>query len=93
LSDFSQSKLQSGIALMAATVVALIWASKVLPVIPSNRLSILLPFIDNDGPERSYLIFVNRSHSDAFRGAHAGIKKALIGGRVRDGAKKKMEFI
>lgn len=50
-------------------------------------------FVDDDGPGPSYLIYVNRSRSDALRGILAGLKKALIGGRVRDGAKKNMELV
>ena len=49
----------------------------------------------NDGPRpsRSYLIYVNRSRTDALRGMFAGMKRSLIGGRLRDGAKKSMERI
>ena len=49
----------------------------------------------NDGshPSRSYLIYVNRSRTDALRGMFAGMKRTLIGGRLRDGAKKTMEVI
>jgi hypothetical protein len=41
-------------------------------------------FVDYDGPDPSYLIYVNRSRSDALRGILAGI---------RDGARKNMEFV
>ena len=44
-------------------------------------------------PPRSYLIYVNRSRTDALRGLFAGLKRSLIGGRLRDGAKKNMEMI
>jgi hypothetical protein len=40
---------------------------------------------------RSYLIYVNRSRADALRGLFGGWKRALIGGRLRDGAKKSMD--
>jgi len=39
------------------------------------------------------LIYVNRSRTDALRGLFAGLKRSLIGGRLRDGAKKNMEMI
>jgi len=44
-------------------------------------------------PPRSYLIYVNRSRTDALRGFFGGWKRSLISGRVRDGAKKSMEAI
>jgi hypothetical protein len=44
-------------------------------------------------PPRTYLIYVNRSRTDALRGMFAGLKRSLIGGRLRDGAKKSMEMI
>jgi hypothetical protein len=44
-------------------------------------------------PPRSYLIYVNRSRTDALRGLLAGFKRSLIGGRLREGAKKNMEMI
>jgi hypothetical protein len=44
-------------------------------------------------PPRSYLIYVNRSRTDALRGFFGGWKRTLIGGRVRDGARKSMEAI
>jgi hypothetical protein len=44
-------------------------------------------------PPRSYLIYVNRSHTDAFRGFFAGVKRSLVTGRIRDTAKKKMGMI
>jgi hypothetical protein len=44
-------------------------------------------------PPRSYLIYVNRSHTDAFRGFFAGFKRSLVGGRIRDTAKKRMGVI
>jgi hypothetical protein len=44
-------------------------------------------------PARSYLIYVNRSRTDALRGFFGGWKRSLIGGRVRDGARKSMETI
>jgi hypothetical protein len=48
---------------------------------------------DSSHPSRSYLIYVNRSRTDALRGMFAGMKRTLIGGRLRDGAKKTMEVI
>jgi len=55
----------------------------------------LTALVRNDGPlpSRSYLIYVNRSRTDALRGIFAGMKRSLIGGRLRDGAKKSMERI
>jgi hypothetical protein len=50
-------------------------------------------FVENEGSETSYLIYINRSRSDALRGIFAGLKRALIGGRVRDGAKRNMELV
>jgi hypothetical protein len=47
----------------------------------------------SSSPPRSYLIYVNRSRTDALRGMFAGLKRSLIGGRLRDGAKKSMEMI
>jgi hypothetical protein len=44
-------------------------------------------------PARSYLIYVNRSRTDALRGLFGGWKRSLIGGRLRDGARKSMEAI
>jgi hypothetical protein len=44
-------------------------------------------------PNRSYLIYINRSRADALRGFLAGLKRSLISGSVRDGARKNMELI
>jgi hypothetical protein len=44
-------------------------------------------------PSRSYLIYINRSRADALRGLFAGLKRSLISGSLRDGAKKSMEMI
>lgn len=44
-------------------------------------------------PSRSYLIYINRSRADALRGLFSGLKRALISGSLRDGAKKNMEMI
>jgi len=41
----------------------------------------------------SYLIYINRSRTDALRGLLAGLKRSLISGSLRDGAKKNMELI
>ena len=43
--------------------------------------------------ERSYLMYINRSRTDALRGLFAGLKRALISGSLRDGAKKSMDLI
>jgi hypothetical protein len=50
-------------------------------------------FVDNEAPGPSYLVYVNRSRSDALRGVFAGLKRMLIGGRVRDGARRNMELV
>jgi len=50
-------------------------------------------FIESEAPARSYLIYINRSRSDALRGLLGGLKRALIGRKVRDGAKRNMEFV
>ena len=42
---------------------------------------------------RTYLVYVNRSRTDALRGLFAGLKRPLIGGRLRDGARKNMEVL
>lgn len=44
-------------------------------------------------PRRTYLIYINRSRADALRGFFAGLKRSLIVGSLRDGAKKNMEMI
>ena len=44
-------------------------------------------------PNRSYLIYINRSRADALRGLFAGLKRSLISGSVRDGTRKNMELI
>ena len=55
----------------------------------------LTAFIQSRGsdPARTYLIYMNRSRTDALRGFFAGLKRSLIGGSLRDGAKKSMEMI
>jgi hypothetical protein len=52
-------------------------------------------FIQSRGtdPARTYLIYMNRSRTDALRGFFAGVKRSLIGGSLRDGARKSMEMI
>jgi hypothetical protein len=45
------------------------------------------------GPARSYLMYVNRSKTDALRGMFPGFKRSLISGRLREGTKKNMELI
>jgi hypothetical protein len=44
-------------------------------------------------PARSYLIYVNRSRTDALRGLLGGLKRSLIGGRLRAGAKKNLGMV
>lgn len=44
-------------------------------------------------PKRTYLIYINRSRTDALRGFFGGLKRSLIVGSLRDGAKKNMEMI
>lgn len=44
-------------------------------------------------PDRSYLIYINRSRTDALRGLFAGLKRSLISRSLRDGANKNMELI
>jgi hypothetical protein len=44
-------------------------------------------------PPRRYLIYINRSRTDALRGFFAGLKRSLISGKLRDGARKNMELI
>jgi hypothetical protein len=44
-------------------------------------------------PRRTYLIYINRSKTDALRGFFAGLKRSLISGSVRDGAKKHMQLV
>jgi hypothetical protein len=56
----------------------------------------LTGFIQNPlptGAARSYLIYINRSRTDALRGLFGGLKRSLISGSLRDGAKKNMEMI
>jgi hypothetical protein len=56
----------------------------------------LTGFIQNplpSGAPRSYLIYINRSRTDALRGLFGGLKRSLISGSLRDGAKKNMEMI
>jgi len=45
------------------------------------------------GGSRSYLIYLNRSRADALRGLLAALKRSLIIGSVRDGAKKNMQLL
>jgi hypothetical protein len=53
----------------------------------------LTAFVQSQNPPRSYLIYMNRSRTDALRGLFGGWKRSLISGRLRDGAKKSMEAI
>ena len=43
--------------------------------------------------QRTYLIYINRSRTDALRGMFGGLKRSLISGSLRDGAKKNMDMI
>ena len=47
----------------------------------------------SSGAPRSYLIYMNRSRADALRGFFGGLKRSLITGSLKDGAKKNMEMI
>jgi len=42
---------------------------------------------------RTYLIYINRSKTDALRGIFAGFKRSLINGSLREGVKKNMELV
>lgn len=55
----------------------------------------LTAYVESDASEplRSYLIYANRSRADALRGLFAGLKRSLMGGRLRDGARKNMEGV
>jgi len=55
----------------------------------------LTGFIRSQSPEssHSYLMYVNRSRTDALRGMFAGLKRSLITGSLRDGTRKSMELI
>jgi hypothetical protein len=44
-------------------------------------------------PSHSYLIYLNRSRADGLRGPLSGMKRALIGSSLREGARKNMEMI
>lgn len=41
----------------------------------------------------SYLMYLNRSRADALQGWFLGIKRSLIGGRVRDGLSKNLKLV
>jgi hypothetical protein len=45
------------------------------------------------GPSRSYLMYINRSKTDALRGMFQELKRSLISGRLREATKKNMELI
>jgi hypothetical protein len=47
----------------------------------------------SSGPSRSYLMYINRSKTDALRGMFPGLKRSLISGRLREATKKNMELI
>jgi hypothetical protein len=56
----------------------------------------LTAFVEgNQGPATSgsYLMYLNRSRADALQGWFLGIKRSLIGGRVRDGLAKNLKFV
>jgi hypothetical protein len=47
----------------------------------------------SSSPSRSYLMYINRSKTDALRGMFPGLKRSLISGRLREATKKNMELI
>jgi hypothetical protein len=54
----------------------------------------LTSLVGSGGPDTTrYLIYVNRSRTDALRGMLSGLKRSLIGGRLRDGVKKNIEML
>src|SRR5262249_54093014 len=54
----------------------------------------LTRFVQNPSSSgNSYLMYINRSRTDALRGMFAGLKRTMIGGSLRDAAKKHMELI
>jgi hypothetical protein len=53
----------------------------------------LTSLVGKAGSSTRYVVYVNRSRTDALRGMFAGMKRSLIGGRLRDGAKKNMEIM
>ena len=53
----------------------------------------LTSLVGNAGSPTRYVVYVNRSRTDALRGMFGGMKRTLIGGRLRDGAKKNMEMM
>ncbi len=58
----------------------------------SLGLTWLIP--QQDGPDsRTNLIYVNRSRADPLRGVFGGLKRSLITGSVRDGARKNMDSL
>ena len=44
-------------------------------------------------PSHTYLIYLNRSRADGLRGPLSGMKRALIGSSLREGARKNMEIV
>jgi len=44
-------------------------------------------------PDRTYLIYINRSKTDALRGLFGGFKRSLISGSLRDATRKSMESV
>ena len=44
-------------------------------------------------PSHTYLIYLNRSRADGLRGPLSGMKRALIGSSLREGARKNMDII
>jgi hypothetical protein len=44
-------------------------------------------------PSHSYLIYLNRTRTDALRGPLSGMKRSLISSSLRDGARKNMEMV
>jgi hypothetical protein len=53
----------------------------------------LTSLVGRAGSSTRYVVYVNRSRTDALRGMLGGMKRSLIGGRLRDGARKNMEIM
>ena len=56
----------------------------------------LTAFVEgNQGPATSgsYLMYLNRSRADALQGWFLGIKRSLIGGRIREGLAKNLKLV
>jgi len=53
----------------------------------------LTAFVQDGFSNQTYLIYINRSKADALRGVFGGLKRSLISGSLKEGAKKNMEMI